>query len=278
MAQNPTVRRLQLGRELRRLRERAEVLREHAATELECHVSKVSRIEAGKMSAGVTEVKALLRLYGATEEESEQVLTIAREARKRSTYRVPEWVRAYVGMEAEATEIKDFQVDLIPGLLQTRAYTEAVTRAADPTRDPAEVERLVAIRADRQGRLTGDDPPLLWVVIDEAAIRRTVGGPEVMRDQLLQLRDIARLPSVSIRILPFGAGAHAAMGTPFTIVRLPDPPGGQVACVQSLWSVEYVDRPAQVDAYSVVFDRICASALDDATTAGIIDDIVGGLT
>jgi transcriptional regulator with XRE-family HTH domain len=277
MAQNPTVRRLQLGRELRRLRERAEVSREDAAQELECHVSKVSRIEAGKMSAGVTEVKALLRLYSAAEDESEQVLTIAREARKRSTYRVPDWVRAYVGMEAEATEIKDFQVDLIPGLLQTRAYTEAVTRAADPTRDPAEVDRLVAIRSDRQGRLTGDDPPLLWVVIDEAAIRRTVGGPEVMRDQLLQLREIARLPSVSVRILPFGAGAHAAMGTPFTIVRLPDPPGGQVACVQSLWSVEYLDRPAQVDAYSVVFDRLCASALDDAESAGIIDDIAGGL-
>lgn len=272
---SPTVRRLQLGRELRRLREHAQVTREQAAEELECNLSKISKIETGRMTLAPAEVKNLLRLYGVADAEAEQIFAIAREARKRETYRVPAWVREYVGLEAEAVEIKAFQIDLVPGLLQTEAYTRAITKAADPTRNPEEVERLVAIRRDRQARLEGDEPPQLWVVIDESALRREVGGTEVMRAQLGYLLDVMKLARVSIQAIPFAAGAHAAMGAAFTILRLPKPPGGEVAVIEGLWSADYVDRDQQVRAYTEVFDGLARIALDDQETARLIKDCMG---
>jgi hypothetical protein len=187
---------------------------------------------------------------------------------------VPEWVRAFVGLEAEAAEIKKFEVELVPGLFQTEAYTRAVTRAADPTRNPAEVDRLVAIRQERQARLFGDGPPQLWVVLNEAVIRRAVGGPEVMSEQLGRLRELADLPTVSLQVLPFNAGAHAAMGSSFSILRLPDP-GGQVVYLEDLWSAEYVDREPQVAAYNQVFDRLRTTALDAAETMSLIERAMG---
>ncbi|WP_219414048.1 helix-turn-helix domain-containing protein [Pseudonocardia nigra] len=277
MAQSPTVRRLQLGRELRRLRERAGIPREAAANELECDVSKISKLETGKQTLQAAEVRALLTLYGADEGEAEQILAIAREARKRSSHRVPEWVRAYVGLEAEATEIKYFHVELVPGLLQTEAYTRAVTRAADPTRNPAEVERLVAARGERQARLLGGNPPQLWVVINEAVMRRVVGGQSVMIEQLERLLELAQLPTVSLQVLPFTAGAHAAMGSSFTILRLAEPPDAQVVYLEDLWSADYLDRDPQVTAYTQVFDRLCASACDEAGTVTMIEEAMGEL-
>ncbi|QYN36487.1 helix-turn-helix domain-containing protein [Pseudonocardia sp. DSM 110487] len=274
MAQSPTVRRLQLGRELRRLRESAAVPREAAAEELECDVSKISKIETGKQTLQAAEVRALLRLYGCEGEEAEQVLAVAREARKRESHRVPEWVRAFVGLEAEAVEIKKFEIELVPGLFQTEAYTRAVTHAADPTRNPGEVDRLVAIRQERQARLFGDGPPQLWVVLNEAVIRRLVGGRDVMAEQLGRLRELADLPTVSLQVLPFGAGAHAAMGSSFSILRLPDP-GGQVVYLEDLWSAEYVDRESQVAAYNQVFDRLCTTAFDAAETKTLIERAMG---
>jgi hypothetical protein len=239
----------------------------------------LSRAEGGKLAPSVAEVELLLNLYGVDSgsEECGRILDIAREARKRSAHRVPEWVRAYVGMEAEAVEIKDFQIDLVPGLLQTEEYTRAITEAFDPTRAPEEVERLVAIRRERQARLLGDDPPQLWVVMDEAAVRRVVGGPDVMRAQLDRLLELARLPSVSVRIVPYGVGAHPAMGTSFRIVRLPEPPGTEVAVLEDLWSADYLERDAQVSAYVQVFDRLCGVALDASSSAKMIEKATGEL-
>lgn len=279
MAQGPTVRRLQLGRELRRLREAADVARDVAAARLSRDYTWLSRAEGGKLAPSVAEVELLLNFYGidSGSDECERILDIAREARKRSAYRVPEWVRAYVGMEAEAVEIKDFQIDLVPGLLQTEEYTRAITKAFDPTRAPEEVERLVAIRRERQARILGDDPPHLWVVMDEAAIRRVVGGPEVMRAQLDRLLELGQLSSVSVQILPYSCGAHPAMGTSFRIVRLPEPPGTQVAVLEDLWSAEYLEREAQVSAYVQVFDTLCHVALDVAGTTKMIKQATGEL-
>jgi transcriptional regulator with XRE-family HTH domain len=272
---SPTVRRLQLGRELRRYREQAQVSREEAAEELECNLSKISKIETGRMTLAPAEVKNLVKLYRVPDDEAEQIFAIAREARKRATYRVPAWVREYVGLEAEAVEIKAFQIDLMPGLLQTEEYTRAITKAADPTRDPDEVERLVAIRRERQARLESDDPPQFWVVIDESALRRKVGGQEVMHEQLGYLLDVMKLPRVSIQAIPFEAGAHAAMGTAFTIFRLPEPPGGEVTVLEGLWSADYVDRDQQVKAYTEVFDGLSRIALDERGTARLITDYMG---
>jgi hypothetical protein len=132
----------------------------------------------------------------------------------------------------------------------------------------------VAIRQERQARLFGDGPPQLWVVLNEAVIRRLVGGRDVVSEQLRRLRELAELPTVSLQVLPFDAGAHAAMGSSFSILRLPDP-GGQVVYLEDLWSAEYVDREAHVAAYNQVFDRLCTSALDAAETMSLIERVMG---
>lgn len=182
------------------------------------------------------------------------------------------WIRAYVGLDQEADLIKIFQIDTVPGLLQTPEYTEAVTRAADPIRDPAEVARLVRIRAERQNRLAAADPPQLWVVMHEAALRTMAADPAVERGQLDRLAELDRLPNVSIRILRFSDGFHASMGTPFSIIRVADP-ATEVVCLEDLWSAQYQDRPAQVSAYAAVFDRLCSSATG---TVGAIGESTGG--
>lgn len=268
---------MQLGRELRRLREQLQIPREAAGQELECGVSKISRIENGKMTLAIAEVKALLALYKVDAAEAAEILDIAREARKRSTQRVPDWLRAYIGYEAEAVEIKNFQIDLVPGLFQTAAYTAEIARAADPALDDAEVELLVAIRQERQASLFSNHSPQLWVVMDEAALWRRVGGPAVMCEQLDKLREMAELPRVSIQVLPFRAGAHAAMGTPFTVLRLPDPPGGQVVYTERLWGADYPDRPDHIAGYDAAFDRLRACAQDAATTLKTIEKVISEL-
>jgi transcriptional regulator with XRE-family HTH domain len=280
VAQGPTVRRLQLGRELKRLREEAGLLRDAAADDLGRDASTISKIENGKMTISLGDVKSLLTLYGIPlgSDDAVRILDVAREARKRSTHRVPDWVRAFVGLEAEAVEMKQFEVALVPGLLQTESYIRAMTQAGDPTRDPAEVERLVAIRRERQARLTGDNPPRLWVVMGEAVIRRLVGfGGPVMLEQLEHLLAMAELPTVSVRIIPFTARPHPSMGTSFEILRLPEPPGTEVVYLEDLWSADYVDRDSQVTAYVQVFDRLCDVALDAPSTAEMLKEAVGEL-
>ncbi len=273
---SPTVRRLQLGRELRRLREHAHVSREQAAEELECNLSKISKIETGRMTLAPAEVKALVRLYQVPEDEAEQIYGIAREARKRATYRVPDWARAYYGLEAEALEIRDFHIDLIPGLLQTPEYTRAIARAAAPTGDPAEIDRIVATRKERQERLTGPNPPKLWVVMHEAAVRTKVGGPQVMRAQIAQVMELAALPMVSVQVVPFDAGSHGSMGTSFMILRLPDTES-PIVYLEDLWSADYLSRPAQVQDYTSLFDRLCSTALSAEDTATLLQEVTGGL-
>jgi transcriptional regulator with XRE-family HTH domain len=274
----PTVARLRLGRELRRARESAQLSREDVANFLERDISTVSKMEIGKMTASHAEVMALLGFLGVTDQaDTERILGIAREARKRSRDRVPEWARTFVGLEAEAVEIRSFVIDLVPGLLQTEEYTRAIASAVDPTPDPAEVERLVKIRRERQARLTGDNPLRLRAVLDEAAIRRVVGGADVMRGQLRRLLELGNLSNVSLQVLPFGAGAHPAMGTAFHVVRLPEPDSSTHVYLEDLWSAEYLDREAQVNAYARVFDRLSGAALDPASAASVIEEATGDL-
>lgn len=267
---SPIVRRIELGRELRRLRERARASYEDAATRLESQTGKISKIENGRSAPPAAEVRSLCELYGASEEETESVLAIAREARKRTNYRVPDWARTYVGLEAEAAEIKFYQAELIPGLLQTEAYTRAVTRANDPTRSPDEIERMVATRRERQSRLGGDDPPQLWVVMNEGVIRRAGSPTEVMVEQLDRLLELGQLPRVSIQVLPFAAGPHAAMGTSFAILRLAEPREAEMVYLEEPVSADYVEREQHVRTYASIFDRVAAMAANAEESARII--------
>ncbi|HEY6424921.1 MAG TPA: helix-turn-helix transcriptional regulator [Pseudonocardiaceae bacterium] len=268
MSNGPTVYRLQLGRELRRLREAAGLSRDDAAAELECGVSKISKIEAGKATMRPAEVRALLDRYGVTERD--EVLRLARDARRRSTVRVPDWAKTYVGMEADAAEIRTYQTELIPGLLQTEAYARVVTQAADPTRDPREVERLVAARIERQQRLGAADAPLIWAILNEAVIRRQVGDKEITGRQLEHLVAMNTDPNITIQVLPFSAGAHPAMGSSFVHLRLADPPDGETVYLEDLASADYLGRPAQIASYVAVFGMLAHAALDPTASSLLI--------
>lgn len=269
MPESPTVSRLQLGRELRRLRESAGVNRERAAEELECGTSKMSKVETGKATVRAGEVKVLLDLYGVTERDA--VLALARDARRRATYRVPDWAKTFVGLEAEAAELRTYETELIPGLLQTECYARMVIRAIDLNRDPREVDRFVDARIDRQKRLTGDDPPLLWAIVNEAAIRRLVGDREIMHQQLRHLGALARESSITVQVLPFSAGAHPAMGYSFVHLRLADPPDAELVYLEDLRSADYLDRPAPVKAYYDAFGMLAQVAASPEKSLTMIE-------
>ncbi|MGH3795143.1 MAG: helix-turn-helix domain-containing protein [Pseudonocardiaceae bacterium] len=274
MTGSPTVSRLQLGRELRRLREEAGVSRELVAAELECSTSKISKIETGKATIRAGEVKVLLDRYGVTDRDD--VLRLARDARRRAGYRVPDWARTYLGLEAEAAELRIYEAELVHGLLQTEGYARVVTQAANPARDPREVERLVAGRAERQQRLKCERSPLIWAILNEAAIRRQVGDREIMGRQLEHLADLAEDPNITIQILPFSAGAHPAMGSSFVHLRLADPPDAEMIYLEDMASADYLDRPHQVASYYMAFGMLAAAALDPAASTVLIKDAVLG--
>ncbi len=249
-----------------------------AARAMLCSTSKMSRIESGHAIVSPLELQTLLQLYRVPEgEETERIEAIAAAARQRtSKYRVLPWVRAYIGMEAEATEIDYFQIELVPGLLQTEDYARAIATAHGTGRPPAEVERLVKIRLQRQVRLTGSEPPQLTAVLHEASLRLQVGGPRVLREQLAHLLTMAELPHVTLRVLPFTVGAHAATGSAFTILRLPEP-DAQIVYLEDLWNADYINRSEQVTAYTEAFGRLLDVCLDEAGTAAMITDIMDGL-
>ncbi|OLT13718.1 hypothetical protein BJF78_21380 [Pseudonocardia sp. CNS-139] len=273
-----TPQRLQLGRELRAWRERRDLEAREVATRLLCSPSKISRIESGKAALLPLELEMLLQIYEVPADEAERIKAIGAASRQqRSKFRVVPWLRDYIGLEAEAVEIKSFQIDLVPGLLQTESYARAVAAAIDPTRPSAEVERLVKIRQQRQARLTSDEPPTLTAVIHEAALRMWMGGPDVMREQLKRLLELAKLPNVTVRVLPFRVGGHGALGSAFTVLRLPDPADSQVVYLEDLWSADYVNRPEQVAAYSEAFDRLVEASLDTKGTAAMITEATGEL-
>lgn len=242
--------------------------RDEAAAELECGTPKISKIETGKATIRAGEVKVLLDRYGVTDRD--EVVRLARDARRRSTHRVPDWARTYLGLEAEAAELRIYETELIHGLLQTEAYARVVTQAAKPARDPREVERLVAARAERQERLKSEHSPLIWAILNEAAIRRQVGDRETMGRQLEYLLELAEDPNITIQILPFSAGAHPAMGSSFVHLRLTDPPDAEIVYLEDMSSADYLDRPQQVADYYTAFGMLAAAALDPTASSVMI--------
>ncbi|MGH3923771.1 MAG: helix-turn-helix domain-containing protein [Pseudonocardiaceae bacterium] len=216
------MRRKQLGRQLRELREAASLRMEDAATALDCHRSRISHIETGRYGVRKPDLEVLLRLYGALD-RLRVLEELRQEGTKRgwwSTYRLPDWLAGYVGLEADATVLRSLELELIPGLLQTEAYARAVHIAGHHMTPIAEVERRVAARLQRQSRLTTDDQPLkLSAVVSEAALQRTLAmGGDVAIGQLDHLMASARLPNVTLQILPFAIGVHRSMSGSFTLL------------------------------------------------------------
>jgi transcriptional regulator with XRE-family HTH domain len=263
-AASPTVRRRRLALELRRLREAAGMTIEHVAKSLECSDSKISRIETARVRATPRDVRDLLALYGVTGTRQAGLIQLAREARQTGWWHqaygdLP--VRALVGLEDAAASISYYVQQLVPGLLQTEDYARAVLRAIRLDLGPAEVERRVGLRMARQSLLTRDEPPELWAVIDEAVLRRVVGGQEVMRQQLKRLAEAAARPNVTLQVLPFTAGEHAGMDGPFTILGFPDPADPDVVYLEHTTSDLYLEDPEATTRYARLFDHLRAESL-----------------
>jgi transcriptional regulator with XRE-family HTH domain len=268
---SPTLRRRQLGMELRRLREGAGVTIDRVASRLECSASKISRIETGQSGATTRDVREMLRVYDVRPDHADALLQIAREARQKGWWQLYGDVLtgAYVGLEAAADRIWAYEALVVPGLLQTEEYAYAMICAARPDITAAEVAKRVRVRIGRQSLLTQDDPIDLWVVLDEAVLRRPVGGTEVMRRQLDHLVAVADLPNVTIQVLPFAAGAHAGMDGAFCILVYDESADQNFVFSANAAGGLFLEKDDELHRYEFIFDFLRANALrpDDSASA-----------
>jgi transcriptional regulator with XRE-family HTH domain len=262
----PTVLRILLGAQLRRLREGKSISREDAGYEIRASGSKISRMELGRVSFKERDVADLLSMYGVADTaEREALLGLARQANNPGWWHhygdiLPPWFQSYLGLEAAASLIRTYEIQFVPGLLQTPEYARAVILLGHAGATADEIDRRVELRRQRQQVLDRIEPPQLWAVIDEAVLRRPIGGPDVMRAQIEALIEAAKKPNVRLQIIPFHAGGHAAAGGPFAILRFPEPELPDVVYVEQLTSAIYLEKRDDVDHYAIAMERVCIDA------------------
>ena len=278
----PTVQRLVLGGHLRRLREEAGMTTERAALSIRGSHSKISRMEHGRVGFKERDIADLLTLYGVGPgDEREALLKLAREANSPGWWQayadiLPHWVEPFFGLEAAASFIREYELQFVPGLLQIEDYARAVIRLGNVATEE-EVVRRAKARISRQEILRRDNPPKLWAVLDEGALRRVIGGPDVMKAQLRYLIEMCDHPAVTLQILPFSAGSHRAMGGPFTILRYTEPDLRNVVFIEQLTSALYLDKPTEVDAYLEVIEEVCLQAEPSAKTPAMLQAVLDAL-
>jgi transcriptional regulator with XRE-family HTH domain len=278
----PTVQRLVLGGHLRRLREQAHITTEQAAGVIRGSHSKISRMEHGRVGFKERDIADLLTMYGVTDgDEREALLKLARESNTPGWWQgyadiLPHWVEPYFGLEAAASFIRNYEVQFVPGLLQTEDYARSLIRLGNaPTEE--DVQRRTEARMSRQDILRRETPPRVWAVVDEGALRRPIGGEKVMRKQLKHLIDMCDHPAVTVQVLPFQVASHPAMGGPFTILRFSEPDLRDVVYIEQLTSALYLDKPAEVDSYLEVMEQLCLQAEPTAKTPQILRDALNSL-
>jgi DNA-binding XRE family transcriptional regulator len=282
-AGGPTVQRMLVGARLRRLRTELGLSRDEAAESIRASEWKIHRLENGQVGFKERDIIDLLRRYQVTDPaEVADFLALAREANAPGWWQhygdvLPQWFRTYVDLESAASLIRTYEGQFVPGLLQTDGYMRAVVRGAHLEDSAEEVGRRVRLRMARQILLTRQDPPRLWAVVDEAALRRPVGGREVMRGQLERLVEATKLPNVTLQILPFDSGAHAAMAGAFSVLRFPDRELPDVVYLEHLTSALYLNKPDEVDQYLHVMETICVRAAPPDQTVDLLERILEDL-
>ncbi|MFG2077819.1 helix-turn-helix domain-containing protein [Nonomuraea maritima] len=260
----PTALRILLGSQLRKLREARNVTREEAGHLIRGSESKISRMELGRVGFKERDVADLLTLYGVIDQQARAaVLDLVATANEPGWWHrfndvLPTWFQAYVGLEEAAIRIRTYEVQFVPGLLQTKEYARAVVTAGGAGIGAEEIARRVDLRLERQRILDRPDGPVFWAVIDEAALRRPIGGVEVMRAQIEHLIDLMRQERITIQVMPFSYGGHSAEGGAFSILRFPDRDLPDVVYVEQLASALYLDKREDADRYSEVMERLCA--------------------
>lgn len=279
----PTVLRILLGAQLRRLREASRISTEQAGYEIRGSHSKISRMELGRVGFKERDVADLLTLYGVSDpDERAPLLRLAKESNTPGWWHrygdiLPSWFEVYLGLEEAASLLRAYELQFVPGLLQTEDYARAVVRLGFSDASEEEVERRVQIRTTRQERFTSPGAPTLWAVLDEAVVRRPLGGRDVMRAQIRHLIEMSELPHVTLQIVPFGAGGHAAAGGPFTILRFAEPGLSDVVYLEQLTSALYLDKPTDVDTYMRAMNKLCITAERPDDTARFLTRVLKDL-
>ncbi|MTE19517.1 helix-turn-helix domain-containing protein [Streptomyces sp. TRM43335] len=274
---NPTVRRRRLGQELRRLREQKGMTAEEVAERLLVSQSKISRLENGRRSISQRDVRDLCGVYEVEDRRIvESLMQMAKESRQQGWWHafgdIPYSV--YIGLETDAASLRVYEPQVVPGLLQTQAYAEAVVAGALPEASAADVEKRVRVRLRRQDRIHDTRNPLrLWAVIDEAALRRTVGGRQIMRDQLERLLELSQLPHVTVQVLPFAMGAHPGLNGQYAILEFPDAVDSTVVYLEGVTSDLYLEKAGDVHSYSVMYEHLRAQALNVDQTREFVEGI-----
>ena len=272
--------RMLVGHQLRRLREAAGVTADQAAEEIRASRPKISRMENGRVGFKARDVADLLTLYGVTDEKTRSgLVTLTRQANTPGWWSkygdiMADWFEAYLGLETAASVIRSFELQFVHGLFQTEDYARAVTMLGHTSAPAQEIDRRVSLRLKRQDLLNGPTPPQVWSVLDEGALRRPVGGPAVMRAQLERLVEMSKLRHVTIQVVPFSRGGHAASGGSFTVLRFSEPEVPDVVYIEQLTSALYLDKREDVDHYLEVMNHLSTEALTPTQSAKFITEII----
>ncbi|MFG2646295.1 helix-turn-helix domain-containing protein [Streptomyces sp. NPDC048436] len=275
----PTVGQVVLGRRLQDLRERAGLKREEAARILRVAPATVRRMEMAEVALKIPYLQLLLKSYGVADDEADAFVTLAEEANKPGWWQrfhdiLPGWFSMYVSLEGAASLIRSYEPHFVPGLLQTEEYARGVMRSgAIGQTNPDDIERYVALRMERQSLLAREDAPRVWIVMDETALRRPVGGPDVMREQIDKLLEAVELPHVTLQIAPFAAGPHPGTYGPFVLFRFAMAELPDMVYSEYLTGAVYLDARTEVATHLEVMDRMAAQAATAHRTKEILRDL-----
>jgi transcriptional regulator with XRE-family HTH domain len=275
----PTVLRILLGAQLRRLRKARGITPEEAGHAIRASHAKISRLELGRVGFKERDIADLLTLYGVTDPNDRAgMLTLARRANEPGWWHkysdiLPTWFEVYVGLEEAASVIRTYELQFVPGLLQTEEYARAVILLGHSRAGIGEVEKRIDLRMRRQQRLDGPHATKLWAVVDEAALRRFIGGQRVMREQIEFLIEANRNPNVTLQVIPFERGGHSAAGGAFTILRFDEPELPDVVYLEQLTSALYLDKPDETDAYMQVMNTLCVEARPVSRTTVFLEEL-----
>ncbi|MEU1302382.1 helix-turn-helix transcriptional regulator [Streptomyces shenzhenensis] len=274
---NPTVRRRRLGQELRRLRELKGMTAEEVAERLLVSQSKISRLENGRRSISQRDVRDLCGVYEVEDQRIvDSLMEMARDSRQQGWWHafgdIPYSV--YIGLETDAESLRVYEPQLVTGLLQTRAYAEALVHGALPETSTEDIDKRVQVRMRRQERISAEHNPLrLWVVLDEAALRRLVGSELVMREQLEHLIEMSHLPHVTVQVLPFEAGAHPGLNGQYAILEFADAADSSVVYLEGVTSDLYLEKAHDVQKYAVMYEHLRAQSLSVEQSRQFISDV-----
>ncbi|WP_407941956.1 helix-turn-helix domain-containing protein [Nocardiopsis codii] len=272
----PTVLRILLGTQLRRLRQEKGISRHDAGYAIRASHAKISRMELGQVSFKRRDVDDLLKLYGVDDaQQREALLGLISSANAQGWWHkygdvLPQWFGVYVGLEESASVIRTFEVQFVPGLLQSEDYARSVIRLSRTATSDEDVDSRVTMRMRRQRRFLEPHAPRLWAVIDEAVLHRPYGDAEVMRGQIEHLIEMARRPNITIQIATFAMGGHPAAGGPFSILRFPTPQLPDVVYLEQLSSALYFDKYEDTNRYSQTMDHLATQAPPPTATEGIL--------